>query len=156
MNLDDQDKAHEPTSAGYLKKTQLVVIAMCFVFYVMAFPTLVISMKNEFSFLSNPQIRAKLFYASLYSMCGSILASLILITIPISEDKRSFGLVSFLLFSTCPLVVRFIDSNFAITHGPFTGLWIEINTLGYASMLFLTIPVSLLLSYFIRKMDLNT
>lgn len=155
MNQDDQNKSPEPASARYLKKTQLVVIAMCFVFYVMAFPTLVISMKNDLSFLSNPQIRAKLFYASLYSMCGSMLAALILITLPISENKRNFGLVSFLLFSTCPLVVRFIDSNLAITHGPFTAFWIEINTLSYSSMLFLTIPVSAMIAYFIRKMDLD-
>lgn len=128
---------------------------MCFIIYVMLFPTLVISLKENFSFLSNYQTRAKLFYSSLYSMCGSILASLIL-CIPTSSEKRQrFGLIAFLLFSLCPLVARFLDSNLAITHGPFTAFWIEINTLSYSSMLFLTIPVSAMIAYFIRKMDLD-
>ena len=140
MNVNNQNKSSDPESARYLKKTQVIVIAACFIVYVMLFPTLVVSLKEDLSFLSNYQTRAKIFYSSLYSMCGSFLASLILIIFPVSETKRSFGLIALLLFSTCPLAVRFLDSNFEITHGPFTAFWVEINTLSYA--------------YFIRKMDL--
>ncbi len=131
-------------------------MVICFIFYVIAFPTLVISMKENFGFLSNPQTRAKLFYSSLYSMCGSLLASLILIISSSREKRVNFGLFAFLLFSLCPLAVRFLDSNLAITHGTFTALWIDINTLSYASMLFLTVPVSILLTYIIRRMDLQS
>ncbi len=155
MNISKQNKLGEAAWVGYQKKTQFLVILICFIIYVMAFPTLVISMKENLSFLSNPQTRAKLFYSSHYSMCGSLLASLILIIFISSEAKRRFGFLAFLLFATCPLAIRFLDSIFGITHGSWTSLWIQINTLSYGRMLFLTIPVSLMLTYFIRKMDLR-
>jgi hypothetical protein len=155
MNVNNQDKSGEPESASYQKKTQALIMAICFIFYVIAFPTLVISMKENFDFLSNPQTRAKLFYSSLYSMCGSLLASLILLIFKSSEKKGCYEVIALLLFSFCPLAVRFLDYKLAITHGTFTALWIQVNTLSYTSMLFLSVPVSTVVTYVIWKSGLH-
>ena len=155
MNVSEQNKSSEAAWVRYQKKTQFLVILICFIIYVILFPQLVISMKEKLSFLSNPQIRAKLFYSSHYAMCGSLLASLILLTFISSEVRWRFGFMAFLLFATCPLAIRFLDSIFRITHGSWTAFWIEVNTLSYGSMLYLSVPISMTLTCFIRRMDLR-
>ena len=137
------------------KNTLVLILVICFVLYVLLVPTLIFSLKKDFSFLSDAQARGKVFYSSLYSMCGSLLASLILLVSKSSEKKGYNGVVAFLLFSFCPLAVRFLDSNLNITHGAFTSFWIQVNTLSYTSMLFLTVPVSAVLTFIIWKSDLQ-
>ena len=137
------------------KNTQALVLMICFGFYALIVPTFIFSMEKDFRFLSDPQIRAKIFYSSLYSMCGALLASLVLLIYGSSKKNGFYGVIAFLLFSFSPLAVRFLDSNLKITHGAFTSFWIQVNTLSYASMLFLTIPVSIVLTYVIWKSDIQ-
>ena len=137
------------------KNTQALILMICFGFYLVLLPTFIFTMKKDFAFLSDPQIRGKIFYSSLYSMCGSLLASLILLIPKSSEKKGYYGAIAFLLFSFCPLVVRFLDSNLHITHGALTSFWIQVNTLSYTSMLFLTVPVSFVLTFVIWKSDIQ-
>jgi hypothetical protein len=137
------------------KNTQALLLMICFGFYAIALPTLLFSLKENFSFLSDVQTRGKIFYSSLYSMCGCILASLILLVSKSTEKDISYRVVAFLLFSLCPLAVRFLDSNLYITHGELTSFWIQVNTLSYTSMLFLTVPVSVALTFVIWKSDLQ-
>lgn len=137
------------------KNTQKLILMICFGLYVVALPTLIFSMKENFSFLSDVQTRGKIFYSSLYSMGGCLLASLILLVSKSTEKDISYRVIAFLLFSLCPLAVRFLDSNLYITHGELTSFWIQVNTLSYTSMLFLTVPVSVALTFVIWKSDLQ-